>query len=172
MTAATTWNEKETPMSLKLRRVVTGHDAAGRATVKIDELVQNAAETRPGVEASVIWTTHGFPVDNDDPADGSARQVGTSEHDGTVFRVVCLQPGAAPRIHRTDSIDYAVVMAGEIHMELDDGNEVHLRQGDVLVQRGTIHNWFNRGTVPCTIAFVLVGAKPARPGGKELAALG
>ncbi|MDB5806212.1 MAG: cupin domain protein [Betaproteobacteria bacterium] len=159
-------------MSLKLRRVVTGHDASGRATVKIDELVQNAAETRAGVEASVVWTTQGFPVDNDDPADGSTRKVGTSEHDGTVFRVVCLQPGAAPRIHRTDSVDYAVVISGEIYMELDDGVGVTLRQGDVLVQRGTIHNWFNRGTVPCTIAFVLVGARPARPGGKALPAVG
>jgi mannose-6-phosphate isomerase-like protein (cupin superfamily) len=159
-------------MSLKLRRVVTGHDAAGRATVKIDELVQNAAVTRLGVEASVVWTTKGFPVDNDDPQDGSARPVATSERDGTVFRVVRLDPGAAPRIHRTDSIDYAVVIEGEIYMELDDGVGVTLKQGDVLVQRGTIHNWFNRGSVPCTIAFVLVGANPVTTGGKALQAEG
>lgn len=159
-------------MTMKLRRVVTGHDANGRAMVKIDELVQNAAITRPGVEASVIWTTKGFPVDNDDPADGSARKVATTEEDGVVFRVVTLQPGAAPRIHRTDSVDFAVVMAGEIYMELDDGKGVTLKQGDVLVQRGTIHNWFNRSDAPCTLAFVLVAAKPVRPGGKELPAEG
>jgi len=77
-----------------------------------------------------------------------------------VFRFVEYRPGVAPRNHRTESIDYAVVLSGEIDMELDDGVTVHLRQGDALVQRGTIHNWVNRGTQPCVIAFVLVAAKP------------
>jgi quercetin dioxygenase-like cupin family protein len=76
-----------------------------------------------------------------------------------VFRVVQYDPGVAPRNHRTESIDYAVVLSGEIDMELD-GSAVHLRAGDVLVQRGTMHNWVNRGTKPCVIAFVLVAAKP------------
>ncbi len=62
-------------------------------------------------------------------------------------------------------------MAGEIDMELDD-TTVHLKAGDVLVQRGTIHNWVNRGTVPCVIAFVLIGAKPVEVGGKVLHARG
>lgn len=68
-----------------------------------------------------------------------------------------------PRSHRTDSIDYAVVLSGEITLQLDD-NEVELRAGDVLVQRGTIHNWANNGTRPCIIAFVLIAAKPAHKG--------
>jgi quercetin dioxygenase-like cupin family protein len=88
-----------------------------------------------------------------------------------VFRVIEYSPGVAPRRHRTDSIDYAVVLKGEIDMELD-GTEVHLKAGDVLVQRGTIHNWVNRGTEPCVIAFVLVDAKPATAGGKALPAEG
>jgi len=67
-------------------------------------------------------------------------------------------PGAAPRNHRTDSIDYAVVMSGEIDMEMDD-TVVHLKAGDVLVQRVTIHNWVNNGTAPCVIAFVLMGVE-------------
>ena len=58
-----------------------------------------------------------------------------------------------------------------IDMQLDD-TEVHLRAGDVLVQRGTIHNWVNRGTVPCVIAFALVDAKPVTVGGKTLNAVG
>jgi mannose-6-phosphate isomerase-like protein (cupin superfamily) len=62
-------------------------------------------------------------------------------------------------------------MSGEIDMELDD-TTVHLKAGDVLVQRGTIHNWVNRGKAPCVIAFVLVGAKPATAGGKVLNAVG
>jgi quercetin dioxygenase-like cupin family protein len=90
---------------------------------------------------------------------------------GTVFRIVEYAPGVSPRVHRTDSIDYAVVMSGEIDMQLD-GSLVHLKAGDVLVQRGTIHNWVNNGTVPCVIAFVLVDAEPVTAGGKVLAASG
>ena len=75
-----------------------------------------------------------------------------------MFRIVEYGPGVAPRNHRTESIDDAVVMAGEIDMDID-GSTVHLRAGDVLVQRGTIHNWNNRGTEPCVIAFVLIAAR-------------
>jgi mannose-6-phosphate isomerase-like protein (cupin superfamily) len=156
---------------MKLRRVVTGHDEIGRAVVKIDERVKNAVPTRPGATASVIWTTESFPVDNTDETDGSTRRVGTTHKNGTVFRVVEFGPGVAPRNHRTDSIDFAAVLAGEIDMVLD-GTEVHLAAGDVLVQRGTIHNWINRGTEPCVIAFVLVDAEPVAVGGKVLNAVG
>lgn len=155
-----------------IRRVVTGHDASGRAVVQIDETVQNVGSRRQGQAAAVIWTTDRSPADNDDPADTSGRAKGTTMPGGTVFRIVEYQPGVAPRMHRSDSIDYAVVMSGEIDMELDDGNEVHLRAGDVMVQRGTIHNWVNRGTEPCVIAFTLIDAKPVTAGGKPLDAVG
>jgi quercetin dioxygenase-like cupin family protein len=75
-------------------------------------------------------------------------------------------------VHRTDSIDYAVVISGEIDMELEKGTEVHLEAGDVLVQRGTVHCWINRGRTPCVMAFVLVEAKPAMAEGKVLRAFG
>ena len=139
-------------MSLQIRRVVTGHDANGNAVVQIDEIAKNVATTRPGAQATVIWTTEGFPVDNNGHEDTSSRSVGTSQGNGTVFRVVHYAPGVAARNHRTDSVDYAVVISGEIDMELD-GTTAHLKAGDVLVQRGTIHNWANRGTEPCVIAF-------------------
>ena len=158
-------------MSLSIRRVVTGHDKNGRAIVAIDETAKNVAATRPGAHAAVIWTSEGFPVDNDGGADTSGRKVGTTLENGTVFRVVSFGPGVAPRNHRTDSIDYAVVISGEIDMELDD-TSVHLKAGDVLVQRGTIHNWVNKGTAPCVIAFVLVAAKPVTTDGKILNAVG
>src|SRR5262249_27082822 len=74
--------------------------------------------------------------------------------------------GVAPRNHRTDSIDYAVVMSGEIDMNLD-GTVVHLKAGDVLVQRGTIHNWINKGSEPCVIAFVLISARSEQPAEKS-----
>src|SRR5439155_660115 len=106
-----------------------------------------------------LKSTGAFPADNSDPVDGATREVATTDPGGTVFRLVEYQPGVAPRNHRTESLDYAMVVSGEIDMELD-GSVVHLRAGDVLVQRGTIHNWVNRGTGPCVIAFVLVAAKP------------
>ncbi len=159
-------------MTVKVRRVVTGHDAKGRALVKIDEIAKNVISSRPGASSCVVWTTEGFPVDNSGDEDTSGRPVGTTLKNGVVFRIVEFSPGVAPRNHRTDSIDCAVVMSGEIDMELDDGRSVHLKAGDVLVQRGTIHNWVNRGTAPCQIAFVLIDAKPVKAGGKTLNAVG
>ena len=158
-------------MALQVRRVVTGHDANGRAVVKIDELSKNLVSGRPAQTGCVVWTTESFPVNNTGDADAGLRQVGTTLKNGTVFRVVEFGPGVAPRNHRTDSIDYAVVLSGEIDMELD-GSVVHLKAGDVLVQRGTIHNWINRGSTPCVIAFVLIDAKPVEAGGKVLNATG
>jgi len=148
-------------MAYKFRRVVTGHDADGKAVIDIDETVEDLSPLRPGANAAVAWSTKGFPVDNNDPTDGRTRKVGTSEPDGTVFRIIEYEPGVAPRNHRTLSIDYAVVLSGEICMRLDD-TEVELRAGDVLVQRGTIHNWVNRGSESCVIAFVLIDARPVQ----------
>jgi len=146
-------------MTLQIRRVVTGHNTDGSAKVLIDEICRNVQSSRPGHQSCVVWTTDTSPAVNDGDDDTSQRKVGTTLPGGTVFRVIRYEPGVAPRNHRTSSIDYAVVLEGEIDMELD-ATRVTLRAGDVLVQRGTIHNWVNRGAVPCTIAFVLVDAKP------------
>jgi quercetin dioxygenase-like cupin family protein len=158
-------------MALRVRRVITGHDTNGRAVVKIDEVSQHAFVGRPGATGINVWTTEGFPADNDGAEDAGLRQVGTTLPNGTIFRILEFAPGLAPRNHRTDSIDYIVVLSGEIDMELDD-TVVHLKAGDVLVQRGTIHNWVNRGTAPCVIAFVLIAAEPVTVGGKVLNAQG
>jgi len=158
-------------MSLKIRRVVTGHDNQGRAKVLIDEQVSNVISGRPGAQSSVIWSSIGFPVNNDGDNDPSHKEIATTIDNGAVFRIVSFGPGVSPRNHRTDSIDYAVVISGEIDMELDVGS-VHLKAGDVLVQRGTVHNWVNKGSVPCVIAFTLVASKPVTAGGKTLPAQG
>ncbi len=158
-------------MALRVRRVITGHDASGRAIVKIDEVSNNLFTGRPGATACNVWTTEGFPVNNDGEADESLRKVGTTLKRGTIFRIIEFAPGLAARNHRTDSIDYIVVISGEIDMELDD-SLVHLQAGDVTVQRGTIHNWVNRGTAPCVLAVVLIDAKSVEAGGKVLPAVG
>jgi quercetin dioxygenase-like cupin family protein len=159
-------------MSLQIRRVVTGHDSDGRAIVEVDEIAKNVISNRPGASSCVVWSTKGFPVDNDGFNDPTSASFKTTVEGGSVFRIVHYEPGVTPRNHRTDSIDYAVVISGTIDMELDDGVVVTLKAGDVLVQRGTIHNWVNRSNEVCVIAFVLVSAKPVTASGKSLAAIG
>ena len=159
-------------MSLQIRRVVTGHDVLGRAKVEVDEVATNVISNRPGASSCVVWSTKGFPVDNDGFNDPTKASFKTTVEGGTVFRVVRYEPGVTPRNHRTDSIDYAVVISGEIDMELDGGVVAHLKAGDVLVQRGTIHNWVNRGREACVIAFVLIGSKPVTADGNALNAVG
>ena len=159
-------------MSLQVRRVVTGHNDKGHAIVEVDEVAKNVISNRPGASSCVVWSTKGFPVDNDGFKDPTTGEFKTTVDNGTVFRVVRYEPGVTPRNHRTDSIDYAVVMEGEIDMELDDGVVVHLKAGDLLVQRGTVHNWVNRGKAVCVIAFVLISGKPVTAGGKSLPAVG
>jgi len=160
-------------MSLPIRRIVTGHDEQGNAVVKIDEIVSHWRDGRPGAEVCNVWTTDTVPANNSGDADGGKRAGKfTMIHNGSVFRILEFKPGLEPRMHRTDSIDYIVVMSGEIDMELDNGVEVHLRAGDVMVQRGTVHNWINRGTESCVLAVILIHADPVVAGGRTLAAHG
>lgn len=146
-------------MTLRVRRVVTGHDAQHKAIVTSDESLP-VTTRRPGQEGYVVWATDRIPADNLDPVDGASKTTGTTLPNGAVFRVVRYEAGAAGRMHRTKTLDYGIVLSGSIVLELDDGVEVTLAAGDVLVQRGTIHNWINRGAEPCTIAFVLIDAVP------------
>ncbi len=141
------------------RRIVTGHNADGRSVVSDDGRLQNQRALRPGHESFVVWSTETVPVDSSDAADGADRVVGRSLPEGTVFRITTYEPGVESAPHQTDSIDYAVVIAGEIDMVLDE-QTVHVQAGDVVVQRGTRHDWRNNGSQPCVIAFCLVGATP------------
>ena len=160
-------------MPLQLRRIVTGHDEQGNAIVKIDEIAQHWREGRPGGTILNVWTTDSAPANNSLDTDGGMREGKfTMIQNGSVFRILDFKPGLERRMHRTNSIDYIVVMSGEIDMELDNGVEVHLKQGDVVVQRGTIHNWINRGTETCIMAVILIHADPVTAGGKVLNAHG
>ena len=125
-------------MTLQIRRVVTGHDASGRAVVQIDEVPKNLVSSRRGATACVAWTTEGFPVDNTGKEDAGLRKTGTTLDNGTVFRILELAPGVSPRNHRTDSIDYAVVMSGEVDMELDDATCDLWRQRDNIGADGGV----------------------------------
>jgi quercetin dioxygenase-like cupin family protein len=127
-------------MSWNVRRVVTDHDKSGRAIVKSDEAVTKAVSARAGHSRLDLW----------------------KGADGTVFRMVEYQPGVAPRDHRTETIDFAIVLAGEMEMDVE-GTVVKLKKGDVVVQQNTMHNWINRGKEPCVMCYVLIPAKGAKP---------
>ncbi|WP_206996428.1 cupin domain-containing protein [Trinickia mobilis] len=115
--------------------------------------------------ATLIWATNETPADFMGARDAGEQNLGVSPPEqGTRFSVVEFEPGNQPHsLHRTDSIDYVICLAGELELLLD-GESVAIRQGDVVVQRGTHHAWVNRGTVPARIAVILVDGKPKRAG--------
>ena len=170
-------------MSHTIRRVVTGHDGKGTAIIAIDGKAKNVRHSANGITSTLMWVEDETPSDNSGAADKADRQIGVAPPEGgSVFRIVEFPPDndamsneemkrelgldphentvvRHPGMHRTRSVDYAVVLDGEIDMLMDE-EEVHLKAGDVIVQRGTNHAWANRGTKSCTIAFVLIDAKP------------
>ena len=148
-------------MALNVRRVITANDENGKSMVLIDDQADNFRANRPGVTSVLVWMTDSTPAELTSQEDLGARQVSRPPpHHGTIFRIMELEPGNGQDMHVTQTIDYALVLSGEIDMELDDGVEVHLKHGDVVVQRATVHNWVNRGTEPCTLAFILIDASP------------
>jgi quercetin dioxygenase-like cupin family protein len=156
-----------------MRRIVTGHNQQGRAVFRsIDELVPEKIPSGDAVFATV-WSTAEVPVNLNDESDGSLRNVGLTLNGGSVIRVVDMLPGGASPMHRTNSIDYGIVLYGEVELELDDGAIEVCGAGDIIVQRGTIHLWRNpSATEPCRIVFVLTEAiGPYLHAGKPLAEL-
>jgi quercetin dioxygenase-like cupin family protein len=155
------------------RRVVTGVDESGRPVVVHDDVVSNVTKRRPGHRSYVLWATDEVPVREDgrrlEDRDLTHEVTSRSLSSGTVFRIAEYAPGVAAALHQTDSVDYAVVLSGEIDLLLD-GTPVRLRAGDTVVQRGTAHDWSNPGPEPCVIAFCLIGAvrRPAT-GSEEVA---
>ncbi len=147
-----------------IRRVVTGHDEKGNATVIVDGVATNAKSSRPGQVSTLMWCTDSMPCDmpvGETAEDMGNRILGTYPPvNGTRFMIAEYPPGNVPRRHRTETIDYIVVLSGEIDMELDNGEMTHLETGDVMIQRGTYHAWINKGSEPCRMAFVLIDAKP------------
>jgi quercetin dioxygenase-like cupin family protein len=163
-------------MALNVRRIVTGHDANGKAVVASDETMPGqASPTRAYISRCEIWSTDKMPVDNSEGAAADAQRagivkrynyVGTGE--GSVIRITEFAPGAPKFMHRTETVDYAILLSGECDLELDDGKTVHMKQGDIAVQRGTMHAWVNNGSVPAVFAFVLIDADPVEAGGQSL----
>jgi mannose-6-phosphate isomerase-like protein (cupin superfamily) len=177
-------------MPRQIRRVVTGHDAAGRSIFIIDAPSPHVfSRTKGSAIVHELWETARTPADNRGNADAIARGHRLPPpQNGSVFRVIEYPPdrerlaaiarehalpddgsGRAaatdrnsprhPGFHKTATIDYAIVLSGEIYAMMDDG-EVLLKAGDVLVQRGTNHAWSNRTNEVAVVAFVLIDAEP------------
>jgi hypothetical protein len=175
-------------MIWRVRRVLTGHDSAGRSTFLADGPAPNVKEMPhfPGLALTDLWETSGAPASNAGQADAADRPIKLEPpKGGTIVRIVEFPPdstrpqgadgsagfkaiGAShaqdrhssdPMMHKTSTVDYIIVLKGEIYAIMETGEKL-LRAGDVLIQRGTNHSWSVRGTEPCIVAAVLVSAKP------------
>jgi quercetin dioxygenase-like cupin family protein len=153
---------------MEIRRIVTGHDGAGRAVVVSDAPIKGRVLPNGAATFAVIWKTVSHPVDNDDAKDRAAEPVGLVQPGGSVLRVVDMPPGSRSPMHRTNSLDYGIVLAGPVDLELDDGATTTVNAGEIVVQRGTIHAWVNRGAATARVAFILIDAKAATCGGAPL----
>jgi quercetin dioxygenase-like cupin family protein len=146
-----------------ITRFVTGHDARNVAKVIIEGPATNAKYPSQGLVSTLIWSTDQTPADiavGETIEDMGARILGTAPPvNGTRFAVIDFPPGNKPGMHRTETIDYVIVIEGEIEMDMDDST-VKLKAGDVMVQRGTNHAWANRSDKRARVAFVLIDAKP------------
>lgn len=152
-----------------VRRLVTGHDADGKAVFWKDQEFDPALIPSGDAEFSLIWTAPDLPVENNDPVDGREREAGLTLHGGSVIRVVDMLPGGCSPMHRSNSLDYGIVLSGQVELELDDGAIKVLKAGDICIQRGTIHLWRNpSATEACRIVFVLTEATPVEIDGKPL----
>jgi hypothetical protein len=175
-------------MVWKVRRVVTGHDSSGKSKILMDGLASNIKEmeSMPGLALTDLWETMAAPANNTGEADAVSRPVRLEPPSkGTILRIVEFPPDSAwrenadahaafgsigaghakdkdssdPMMHKTSTVDYIIVLKGEIWAVMDKG-ETLLKTGDILVQRGTNHSWSVRGKDPCIVAAVLVSAEP------------
>jgi mannose-6-phosphate isomerase-like protein (cupin superfamily) len=176
---------QQQPASPQVRRVVTAIDKSGKAVALFDQAVPLQSFRSPN-PAGDMWVTEAYPADFNWTEDRGKIKVGLHPpKNGTIFRIVDFVPtteaidkmpidtmmkvagesapkkGLPPRhamMHRTRTVDYAIIMSGEIDMMLDEG-EVHLKAGDVVVQQATNHAWINRGKAPCRVAFILMDSQ-------------
>ena len=154
---------------------LTGHDTSGKAIVQ---------ETRPKwasygdkkIGFNVVYATDQFPASLSNDTDiatsdaiVSSGKLGLVSPNGTVCRMVDFAPGYSANMHRTQSLDYGIVLEGEIEMVLDDGSVTKMTRGDVAVQRATMHAWRNPNpTQWCRMIFVLQDCQPLEVGGQKL----
>ena len=156
-------------MTNPIRRVVTGHNDEGTSIFVSDNQYETIIIPSGDTAMATIWTTATVPADLNDETDGRERDAGTTLKGGSVIRIVDMLPNASSPLHRTNSIDYGIVMSGKIELELDNQVFKTVETGGIIVQRGTIHKWRNPSSEEiCRIVFVLTEAKPFELNGVPL----
>ena len=154
-------------MNEPVRRFVTGHDKSGKAVIVIADSDPNMqAMSQFGIVRRIVWAANETPADlsrDKDPVTGVAHfrdGIGPMPN-GSVLVVIDFLPHvkleAKDLMHRTKTLDYALVLSGEIDMLLSD-SVTHCKAGDVIVQQGTVHAWVNKGEIACRVAFIMVDA--------------
>ncbi|KAL9110729.1 MAG: hypothetical protein Q9227_004721 [Pyrenula ochraceoflavens] len=160
-----------------IRRIVTGHDKNGKAVFDADELLQPAHVLSPeGAPPEddqmgfiLPWLTDAVPASVQGPIpDLHGKMIPLANDKGVTLRIVDFPPGGDPLMHRTISLDFGIVLKGEIICELDDGVEKLCKEHDIVVQRGTIHAWKNVSNETVRMAFCLVPGKEVMVDGKPL----
>ncbi|KAL6703984.1 hypothetical protein ACN47E_008922 [Coniothyrium glycines] len=164
------------PTLPEIHRFVTGHDSAGRAVAVIKDVPDWTHYANRSRAYNVLYTTQEFPVELSNDKDITDHQeimksenLGLVVPGGTVLRVVDFAPNGPAAMHRTQSLDYGIVLEGEVIMQLDSGEQHYLKRGDVAVQRATLHAWKNPSKSQwCRMAFVLTDAVAPVVNGKEM----
>jgi quercetin dioxygenase-like cupin family protein len=156
-------------MCIPIRRIITGHTQEGKAIFTIDEEIETVVIPTGDAAMATLWTAASVPADCNDQTDGRIRDAGTTLKGGSVIRVVDMLPRASSPMHRSSSIDYGIVLSGEIELELEDKVFKTVGIGGIIIQNGTIHKWRNPSPSDiCRIVFVLTEAKPFEVNGIPL----
>ena len=155
---------------------ITSHNDSGKAKIHSSKQNDWAFFRSDTVGFNVVYTTSKFPTSLNNDADIKSHvdtmakgNLGLVQKNGTVCRIVDFGPGGTPLMHRTQSLDYGIVLEGEIEMDLDDGSVTTLKKGDMAVQRGTNHAWRNASkTEWVRMLFVLQDCEAVEAGGVAL----
>ena len=162
-----------------IRRVVTGHNDQAKAIIQDDQMLKPFDPFTPDMSEPAddhagfinLWRTTEYPANNH-PANPweevNRTRMTLADPVGTTVRIVDFPPDSPPLMHRTLSLDAAIVLEGEVVMVLDDGVETLCKKHDVIMQRGTIHAWKNVGKETARIFFMLTPAKQIEIGGEVL----
>lgn len=147
-----------------LRVVVTGIDSNGSSVIVSDGEPELMLRSGPGSFMGDLWKTDSLPVNNQSGQMPQAYELEPQGAGGVKFRIASIPPqadkpdndGEEFGMHQTDTIDFITILSGEVYARMDSGQEVLLKPGDSLVQRGTNHAWVNRGDVPCVFSAVMI----------------
>ncbi|MBV1868958.1 MAG: cupin domain-containing protein [Marinosulfonomonas sp.] len=146
-----------------IRRIVTGYDENGQSTIVSDGVPPVQRVANELITTTHLWATDQTPANFMGKDDGACLVTGTAPPiNGSRFLVLDIAPGELQGgDHQTDTLDYAVCLFGEVDAVLD-AETCTMKAGDILIQRGTMHNWINRSQAPARLLFAMLDGTPKR----------